>query len=163
MNNDATLLAIKKIRYANDTFPKDTEFLYECLGRRSNRTVRAAAVQTLKYLQDRYEGAQILLWHRFVDIALDLPQGKEFYMYVLDVFGIKGKSTCVSGYLSDGTIKPGLDLILEKADGRDIEIVCEDVINPYSSTIEKGSFVQVFIRNVTMGEVSQGDIIRIAS
>lgn len=163
MNNNDTLLAIKKIRYANDVSPNDTEFLYECLGRRSHRTVRAAAVQTLKYLQDRYEGAQILLWHRFVDIALDLPQGKEFYMYVLDVFGIKEKGTCVSGYVSDGTIKLGQDLILEKADGRDIETVCEDVLNPYSSTIEQGSFVQVFIRNVTMGEVSQGDIIRIAS
>jgi translation elongation factor EF-Tu-like GTPase len=163
MNDNATLQAIKNIRHSTDISPKNTEFLYDCLTRKSGRTVKAAAIQTLRYLQDKYEGAQILIWHRFVDIDVDLPPETAFSMFILDILGVKGKGTAVSGYISDGTIKQGKRLVLEKADGRDIETVCDEVISPYTSQIERGSLVHVFIKDVTMGEVSQGDVLRSAA
>ena len=160
MSNSKTLLAIKRIRYAEDASPNDTEFLYECLARDSDRTVKAAAIQALRYLQDKYEGASILIWHRFVDVRIDAPEESSFYLYVLDILGVEGKGTCVVGYVSDGSIKQGQHLILEKADGRDIETMCDEVTCPYTSKIERGSLVRIFINGVTMGEVSQGDVLK---
>lgn len=160
MSDLQDLAEIKRIRYSDEFSPRDMEFLYECLSKTSVRTVKAAAIQTLRFFQDRFEGAQILVSHRFVNINIDAPTEVAFYLYVLDVFGVRDKGTCLVGYVSDGSINKGQRLILQKADGRDIRTQCAEVSSPTSSHTVRGSLVHVFISGITMGEVSQGDVLK---
>jgi hypothetical protein len=160
MNDLQELADIQRIRYSDEFSPSDTEFLYECLSKASGRTVKAAAIQTLRFFQDRFEGAQILVPQRFVNINLDAAEDVAFYLYVLDVFGVRDKGTCLVGYVSDGSISKGQRLILQKADGRDIRTQCVEVSSPTSPHIGQGSLVHVYISSITMGEVSQGDVLK---
>jgi translation elongation factor EF-Tu-like GTPase len=160
---DAEALAeIARIRHAPDPGPSDTERLYHHLRERRSRAVRAAAVQALRALQERFEGVFIIDGPRFVGIDGPAYADDKFFLYVLDVFGVEGKGASAVGYVSSGAVEIGQPLILEKADGRDLPTRCTEIrqLRPPEGV---GGCLGVFLADLTMGEISQGDALRAVS
>ena len=128
-----------------------TERLFELLSTSNNRTLTAAIIQTLHAAQYDFPGFQILYHGRICDALKCHYPSAVALICVLDVFGIENKGTFVSGYVVRGEIRPGDDLLLLKADGRDIDTRCLDATT-YPSLV-----TTLRIEDLRMGEISQGD------
>jgi len=89
-----------------------------------------------------------------------MPQREPgFSMYVLDIFHIKTKGVVVAGVASSGTLKEGDPLVLEKANGRDIDTVCTGLDIFTGTTVEAGAQVGVHVDIAAMEEIEQGDLL----
>ena len=132
---------------------ESTERLFGLLARSNNRTLTAAIVQTLHAVQHDYPGLPILYHTRICDSLQNYQPSAVALMCVLDVFGVENKGTFVSGYIVRGDIGPSDELVLLKADGRDMMSRCLD------TTTHPSLVTTLLLEDLRMGEVSQGDCI----
>lgn len=151
---DSVLNEINKIK--EESNPENSEYLASFIFKYNNRVISAAVIQALHKISSENEGAPVMMPSFLIDPA----SPNEFCLYVLDIFGIKNRGTCVVGIVSSGSLGYGNPLILKKADGRDILTECEDI--PFfheQDTIEPGDNIGIFLKDITMGEVAQGDAV----
>jgi len=130
-----------------------TERLFKLLGKSDDRTLTAAIVQTLHAAQSDFPGFPILYHGRISDALQNHHPSAVALMCVLDVFGVENEGTFVAGYIVRGEINPGDELILFKADGRDIETHCLE------KTTHPSLVTTLRVEDLRMGEISQGDFL----
>ena len=120
-----------------------------------DRRLRAAAAQAMHKIQETHPRERLLRPSYF----LFSDHGVTFLMIVLDVFDIRGKGTVATGVVGTGTVAVGDRLILRKADGRNLETVCEGVERPrpVGDVPSSGEDLGVFLRGLSMDDVDQGD------
>ncbi len=133
-----------------------SEYLARLIFKYNDRVISSAVIQALHTLATEHPTKPVILPKYLINPRL---QGG-FCMYVLDVFGVKGKGTCVSGIVSSGTLGYGNKLVLKKSDGRDIETECDDIhFFQEQDNILPGCSIGIFLKGISMGEVSQGDAV----
>lgn len=125
--------------------------LFEILKNSTNRTLSAAIIQTLYIAQVEFPGFPIL-YSGSISEALD-KQCKIYksLMYVLDIFSIKDEGTIITGYVLGVEIHSADELVLLKADGRDLHTRCLKI------TEHPSGVASIQIDKLKMSEVSQGD------
>jgi selenocysteine-specific translation elongation factor len=128
-----------------------TERLFELLSNSKNRVLTSAIFQTLHIAQKEFPGFPVLYFGSVCDAVKHHHPHAKALMYVLDIFGVEDKGTWATGYISRGEINPGDELVLLKADGRELTTRCLEM-NKHPS---QSAMLQ--LENLSMGEVCQGD------
>ena len=150
MSLSKEILKVRKIRNDIENFSdqyRDT--LYEILANSEDRTLSASIIQTLRAAQEEFPGFQILQYELLIDAVKNHHQSP--CLYILDVFGIEGEGTFVTGYLCNGEFEELDSLILQKADGRDLPTTCKAILDHPSLVY------RVLVDGLYTGEIAQGD------
>ena len=150
MSLSKEILKVRKIRNDIENFSdqyRDT--LYEILANSEDRTLSASIIQTLRAAQEEFPGFQILQYELLIDAVKNHYQSP--FLYILDVFGIEGEGTFVTGYLCNGEFEELNSFILQKADGRDLPTTCKAILD-HPSLIYR-----VLVDGLYTGEIAQGD------
>lgn len=128
------------------------------LRRVSDRAVLAATIQLMRKVEEHDEGG--LDSHMFV--RADAENG--FLMFVLDIFWVKNRGLVATGIVSRGGIRCGDPLELAKADGRNIQTLCREIFfgTELVATAKVRDSVGLLLDRLSMGEISQGDVLRSA-
>ncbi|WP_419765393.1 MAG: hypothetical protein ACNI28_02870 [Arcobacter sp.] len=154
INKKRILQKIEDIKYKSDI--GQSQYLASVIFKYRDRVISAAAIQALHKIALENDGAAVLMPNYFIDPKS--PQS--FSLFILDVWGIDGRGTAVSGIVSSGTLGYGNSLIVKKADGRDIYTECLDInLHEETDTISPGDKITIFLKDISMGEVCQGDAI----
>ena len=150
MSLSKEILKVRKIRNDIENFSDQyRETLYEILANSEDRTLSASIIQTLRAAQEEFPGFQILQYELLIDAVKNHHQSP--CLYILDVFGIEGEGTFVTGYLCNGEFEELNSFILQKADGRDLPTTCKAILDHPSLVY------RVLVDGLYTGEIAQGD------
>ena len=150
MSLSKEIVKVEKIRNDIENFSNQyRDTLYEIFAKSQDRTLSASIIQTLRAAQEEFPGLPIIQYDLIRDAVKNHHQSP--FLYILDIFGIEGEGTFVTGYLCNGGFEELDSLTLQKADGRNLPTMCKAILDHPSLVY------RVLVDGLHTGEISQGD------
>jgi elongation factor Tu len=89
-----------------------------------------------------------------------MSEHSDFRMAIEDVFYIRGRGTVVTGIISQGTIKAGDFIRLNRDDyERQVQVTDIEVFLRRTDSAGEGERVGIFLADLAKEEVSRGDVL----